>query len=147
MKRTISAIAAAGALGAALIGSAPAAQAGASCSLGCSQTYNDTGIYMTAFKNWCWGGGTGDYSYTKPTCSSDGVAERFIGVSAYSHTPLNEDWDGFQVDGGWCYRVHFDITLAPDWDWTYNATDGRTIWVKVANNAAAHITSQTYGHC
>ena len=148
MKRTIAAIASTLVLaGAGLIGSAPAAQAGASCSFGCSQTYNDTGIGATAFRNWCWSGNTGDYSLTKPTCTSDGVKETFIGVGAHSTTPLNQDWDGFQVDAGWCYKIHFAIALAPDWDWTYDASGGGAMWVKVANNAAAHITSQTYGHC
>ena len=128
---------------------AGAAHAGASCSFGCSETDNETPLPITAFKNWCRSGdGSGDSTTTRPTCSSDGVAEQYITVSAWpGQTPAGQDWDGFQVDAGWCYHVIFESYLWGNWDQFYNQSNKGNLYVKVSNDATAYVTSQYFGHC
>jgi len=132
----------------AVISPATAAHAGASCSFGCSETFNDTSLPITAFRNWCQGGGTGDSTNTRPTCTSDGVAEQFITVSAWpGTTPSGQDWDGFQVDAGWCYHVIFESYIWGNWDQYYNQSNKGNLYVKVSNDATAYISSQHWGYC
>jgi hypothetical protein len=114
----------------------------------CSTTVNDSSLFATALFNWCTGGNTGDSTTTRPTCSSGGVAQKTFFLSAGGgHTPFNEDWDTFQVDAGWCYRVRFVITAGPDFTRTYDRRGTTALYVKVADDADAHIQAQSSTTC
>ena len=119
----------------------------ASCSFGCSQTVNQSGISMTAFRNWCAGGITSSSTTTRPTCSSDNVPQSFIILSGSGRTPDGQDWDGFQVDAGWCYKVFFSSYLyGPIQAW-YNRSNLGNLYVKVGNDATAYVQAQRFGSC
>ncbi|MEU1410106.1 hypothetical protein [Streptomyces sp. NPDC005731] len=130
---------------------APASYAGSSCTpvLGwCSGTANDTNLGATAFRNWCGDQGNMTMITTKPTtCTSDGVSQSFINVAAGSRTPSNQDWDGFQVDAGWCYTVKFVRHGQTDVTKTYNRIGASAGYVKVDNSSTAHITRQGTASC
>ena len=120
---------------------------GASCFLGCSQTLNQSGIVMTAFRNWCEGGITSSSTTTRPTCSSDGVPQSFITLSGSGRTPDGQDWDGFQVDAGWCYKVFFASYLYGPFTAWYNRSNLGNLYVKVGNDATAYVQAQRFGSC
>lgn len=120
---------------------------GASCSFGCSETINQSGIIMYAFRNWCEGGITSSSTTTRPACSVDNVAELFMGLSGSGRTPSGQDWDGFQVDAGWCYQVFFNSYLFGQFWVNYNQSNQGNRYVKVGNDATAYVTAQRFGSC
>jgi hypothetical protein len=120
---------------------------GASCSGGCSRTVNQSAYSITAFRNWCTGGYTGSTTTTRPTCSVEGVAQEYRGIAPGGSTPSNVDWDGFQVDAGWCYQVWWNSYIyGPSRVW-YNRSGTSTLYVKVGNDATAYVEEQKYGSC
>ncbi|MFG2479732.1 hypothetical protein [Streptomyces fagopyri] len=151
VSRRSRAIAVTAALAAVFVGGpAPAAFAGASCSIaGCSSQVNDSSLGATGLKNWCLGGNsTGDLTTTQPTCSSDGVAQKTYYLSSGGgHTPYSEDWDTLRIDAGYCYKVKFIIDLAPDFTRTYDRRNTSAAWVKSADNADAHVVGQSSSSC
>jgi len=120
---------------------------GASCSFGCSETINQSGISMTAFRNWCSGGITSSSTTTRPTCAVDNVQQSFIGLSGSGRTPSGQDWDGFQVDAGWCYDVLFVSYIFGPIQATYNRSNLGNLYVKVGNDATAYVQDQKFGSC
>ncbi|KUO09719.1 hypothetical protein [Streptomyces sp. DSM 15324] len=140
-----------GALGAAaVLGAAPTAQAGTGCTLGlCSTTVNDSAYGVTAVFNWCRADdSTGDSTATEPRCSSDGVSQKTMNLTARGgHTPYNQDWDAFRVDAGWCYKVKFVRTGQRDFTRTYDRRGKTALWVKVGDNADAHVQDQGTASC
>ncbi|GGN29785.1 hypothetical protein [Streptomyces fuscichromogenes] len=129
------------------IASPTPAYAGPNCSIaGCSSTYNDTGATATALFNWCTSSGsTGDATTTRPSCSSDGVAQKQYLLLGHEHTPENQDWDVLQIDAGWCYKVYFDSIT--NFTRTYDRRGKTTEWVKIADYADAHIQGQSNTTC
>ncbi|WP_405708306.1 hypothetical protein [Streptomyces sp. NBC_00046] len=128
-------------------GPASTASAGASCNNGCSQTWNDSGTGFYALKNWCKsGGGNGSWTTKKPTCGPDQKRDYLY---PGDRTKGTQDWDVFQVDGGFCYDVDFEVT--PPWGNDFHkAFDRRgksTIWVKVANSGFAKVRDVSSKHC
>ncbi len=126
-------------------GSTPAS-AGTSCSwVGCSTTVNDSAFSATAYRNWCWGGNsTGDSTENFPYCNTDGG----LYLSAYGgHTPRDQDWDTFRVDAGWCYRVFFNRLWLPSFTRTYDRRGRSALYVKVGDDAIAHIKAQSTSTC
>src|SRR5689334_16933186 len=114
----------------------------------CSTTVNDSAFFATALFNWCTGGNTGDSTTIRPTCSSGGAMQRTFFLSAGGgHTPFNEDWDAFQVDAGWCYRVKFVITLGTDFTRICHRRGTAALYVKGADNADAHTQTQSPTPC
>lgn len=139
------------ALGAAVVvGVAPNAQAGTGCTLTlCSTTVNDSAYGVTAYYNWCRGGdSTGDSTATEPKCASDGERQKTQNLTARGgHTAYNQDWDAFRVDAGWCYKVKFIRTGQPEFTRTYDRRGKSALWVKVADNADAHVLDQGTASC
>ncbi|MDX3310917.1 hypothetical protein P1S61_17950 [Streptomyces sp. ME08-AFT2] len=136
--------------GTAVMGVAPNAQAGTGCTLGlCSTTVNDSAYGVTAYFNWCRGGdSTGDSTATEPKCAPDGARQKSQNLTARGgHTPYNEDWDAFRVDAGWCYKVKFVRTGQSDFTRTYNRRGTSALWVKVGDNADAHVLDQGTASC
>lgn len=114
----------------------------------CSSSVNDSAFSATALFNWCTGGSTGDSTATRPTCSSGGVAQKTYSLSPRGgHTPYSEDWDTLQIDAGWCYRVKFVITAGTDFTRTYNRIGTSALYVKVADDADAHVQAQASSSC
>lgn len=114
--------------------------------LGCSSVVNDSPYSVTALFNWCESGGTtGTMTTTRPTCGS----QHSLGLApGGGHTPYGEDWDTLQIDGGWCYKVKFVLSAAPDSPGHYYDRRGlSTAWVKVRNNADAHVEKQSTTSC
>ncbi|MEU1179122.1 hypothetical protein ABZ464_16005 [Streptomyces sp. NPDC005820] len=135
---------------AAVLGTAPTAQAGPGCTLTlCSTTVNDSAYGVTAFFNWCRGGdSTGDSTATEPKCASDGVKQKTQNLTARGgHTPYSQDWDAFRVDAGWCYKVKFIRTGQPQFTRTYDRRGTTALWVKVGDNADAHVLDQGTASC
>ncbi|WP_217624553.1 hypothetical protein [Streptomyces sp. TRM64462] len=134
------AVLAAGA-GLAVLSPAPQAYAGGSCSwAGCSQTYNYSGVYATAFRNWtCDWGTTGSWSTGCFSGSS-------YGLSNGAHTPNGEDWDVFRVDAGWCYLVELHAP-AKKWHVRYDRRGKSAAYVKVEDWGAAYIRGQSTSTC
>jgi hypothetical protein len=131
------------------VGATPAS-AGPNCSpLGCSSSVNDTPVTATAFFNWCGGGSTGTMTTSgQTTCSSGGVAQKTYGLTTNGgHTPYSQDWDSLRIDAGWCYKVKFVVDLAPDFTRTYDRRGTSAAWVKVSDNADAHIQGQSSSTC
>jgi hypothetical protein len=126
-----------------LMAPAPAAHAGGSgCWFGCSSSKNETSTFgAAALFNWCWPNNeTGDSTTTKPTCSSDGGPQKsYLLRPNGGHTPYDEDWDTLQIDAGWCYKVRFEIDFGRDFTQVYDQRGKPDLWVKVADNAHAHI--------
>ncbi|MFD4231367.1 hypothetical protein [Streptomyces sp. NPDC058545] len=148
-KTSITAAAMAAAL-AAVIGPVAPAQAGGSCTGGCSETINESHVGAIAFRNWCRSGDlTGAETSTQPTCTVEGVPQSTKLLAAWTgRTPVGEDWDGFRVDAGWCYRVFFHSYIWGDWWHNYNQSNKTThSWVKVSNDATAYINQQKQGSC
>ncbi|MGW1672372.1 hypothetical protein [Streptomyces sp. NPDC002324] len=130
-------------------GPAPAAYAGPECgNLGCSSTVNDSGVGAVAYFNWCrsWDL-TGASTTTQPTCSSGGAAQKTEWLSPGEHTPWDQDWDAFRVDAGWCYKVSFDIPGPINDDETYDRRGKSALYVKVGDEANAHIVRQSSSSC
>ncbi|MGW3111638.1 hypothetical protein [Streptomyces sp. NPDC001091] len=134
----------------AVLGSATAANAGASCSIaGCSSSVNDTALGATALKNWCRGGdSTGAWTATQPTCKSDNVSQTTYYLSSGGgHTPYQEDWDTLRIDAGYCYKVKFIVDLGSDFTRTYDRRGTSAAYVKAADNADAHVVGQSSSSC
>ncbi|XVQ89049.1 hypothetical protein ACQP2K_17015 [Microbispora siamensis] len=133
--------------GAAVLALLPAdgAFAGPSCSsLGCSTTVNDSPMEAWAYFNWCTSApGTGTWTDVEPTCSSGGKAQATYYLAPGGRTPSNQDWDAFRVDAGWCYRVKFVRDFNTDFTLTFDRRGKSAVWVKVQDNAVAHILNQT----
>lgn len=139
-----------GALTLAAVASGTPAYAGASCGItGCSSEVNDSAYSATALKNWCTsGGGTGDLTGTKPTCTVDNVQQTtYFLSSGGGHTPYKEDWDVLQIDAGWCYKVHFIVDFGSDFTKTYDRRGTSAGYVKVSDNADAHVQGQSTSGC
>ncbi|MCT9930149.1 hypothetical protein N5079_07915 [Planotetraspora sp. A-T 1434] len=124
---------------------ADAAFAGPSCTVaGCSTTFNDSPMEAWAYFNWCRkGDSTGAWTVSEPTCTSGGASQDTFYLDSGGHTPLGQDWDAFRVDAGWCYRVKFVVSFGSDFTRTYDRRGQSAAWVKVADNADAHILAQT----
>ncbi|MEW1648265.1 MULTISPECIES: hypothetical protein [unclassified Streptomyces] len=123
------------------------AHAGPNCSIaGCSSTYNDTGATATALFNWCTASGsTGDTTTTRPSCSSEGAAQKQYLLLGHEHTPETQDWDVLQIDAGWCYKVYFDSIT--NFTRTYDRRGKTAEWVKISDYADAHIQGQSNTSC
>ncbi|MFD8630773.1 hypothetical protein [Streptomyces sp. NPDC059533] len=143
IKGRVSGAAAVLAVGAGLGLMAPSpAYAGESCTLaGCSETYNQSGTYATALKNWtCDWGTTGSWS----TGCAGGAA---YGLPSGSKTPGGQDWDVFRVDAGWCYWVRLEVP-GKTWDVRYDRRGQSTpVYVKVENWGTAYIKGQSASYC
>ncbi len=93
---------------------------------------NDNGVGAVACFNWCRSRDlTGTSTTTEPTCSS----------------PWDQDWDAFRVDAGWCYKVSFDIPEPINDDETYDRRGKSALYVKVGDEANAHIVRQSSSSC
>ncbi|MEV4313103.1 hypothetical protein [Actinocrispum sp. NPDC049592] len=136
-------------IGGLMAGTAPA-NAGASCSLaGCSTTVNDSSVGATAMRNWCWdGNSSGDSTETYPGCTVDNVPQSGMFLSAGGgHTPRDQDWDVLRVDAGWCYKVFFNRLWVPSFTRTYDRRGRSELYVKVGDEAIAHIKGQSTSSC
>jgi hypothetical protein len=68
-------------------------------------------------------------------------------LSPGGRTKSGEDWDAFQVDAGYCYKVELHV---PGKTWTVNNNrSGQTtpVYVKVENWGTATVKGQKYGSC
>ncbi|GGJ67681.1 hypothetical protein [Streptomyces brasiliensis] len=83
------------ALGGVLV-TAPQASANDDCYYGCSQTYNQSPYRVYAAKRWCNSKNGPCTDYNSYMWLDPGS------VGKPTHTPLNQDWDTFRVDAGWC---------------------------------------------
>lgn len=151
MKRGLQAAALAAVLsaGGLHVGAAPAV-ADPSCGVGgCSSSVNDSSLYATAYFNWCGGGSTGTMVTSgQTTCTSGNVAQKPYGLTANGgHTPYSEDWDSLRIDAGWCYKVRFIVDFGDDFNRTYDRRGTTAAWVKVSDNADAHILGQSSTSC
>ncbi|WP_406502002.1 hypothetical protein OHA04_37950 [Streptomyces sp. NBC_01590] len=128
-----------------LAGPAPTASAGGSCTPGlCSQTWNNSGTGFYALKNWCRSGdGNGASTTTRPTCGTQKRDYLYPG----DRTAGTKDWDVFQVDAGFCYKVYFEVDAGWDFPRTYDRRGKSTLWVKVANNGFAIVNSVRSSTC
>ncbi|WP_218004484.1 hypothetical protein [Microtetraspora niveoalba] len=133
----------------ALLVNSPPASAGADCSLvGCSTTVNDSAHSVYAYRNWCRDNdSTGDSTETYPSCKVDNVAQTSRYLSPGDNTPRKEDWDTFRVDAGWCYKVYFNRLWAPSFTRTYDRRGKSALYVKVGDEAIAHIQAQSNSTC
>ena len=144
--RKITTLATAGALAVGgLLAGAVDASAGNSCFGGCSKTYDVTRFSVLVARDWCSNSG-----YSGPCKPRKRYKNKWLppGTRAHpSHTPLNEDWDAFRVDAGWCYRV----SIATPWNRVakvYNRVGKGALWVRVRNYQGAWVTNQnTTGNC
>lgn len=116
------------------IGTAAAvpAQAGGSCTLGCSETHNVSSLGVLAGRNWN-GQSTGS-GQTMWLYNGD-------------KTPQKQDWDAFRVDAGYCYKVRWYFYGIAQDNSTYNQVGKGALWVQVHNYETAEVRSQAYGHC
>jgi hypothetical protein len=120
------------AVGGIVLSAAPA-QAGGSCTGGCSETHNTSSYGVLAGRDWC----------SSTICSGSQTMWIYNG----GKTPQNQDWDAFRADSGWCYTVQW---------WTYG-TPGSTVhydrrgrgeqWVQVHNYETAVVTAQSSSAC
>ncbi len=138
-------------VGGLLVGVAPVS-AGPNCApvVGwCSTTVNDSSFSAVALFNWCRANdGTSAWTAIRPTCSDEGAAQKSLFLtSGGGHTPFNQDWDSFQVDAGWCYKVKFVVTAGNDFTRIYDRRGASAIWVKVGDDADAHIQGQGSATC
>ncbi|SOD83260.1 hypothetical protein SAMN06272781_8089 [Streptomyces sp. 1222.2] len=60
---------------------------------------------------------------------------------------MDQDWDAFRVDAGWCCRVSFDIPGPINDDETYDRRGKSALYVKVGDEANAHIVRQSSSSC
>jgi hypothetical protein len=117
--------------------------------VGCSTSVNDTSIGTFAYRNWCWGGNSsGDWKDNLPDCVSDGVRQApfYLNING-GHTPRDQDWDVIRIDAGWCYKVFFNRLWVPSFTRTYDQRGRGTIYVKVGDEAVAHIKGQSTSSC
>jgi len=106
----------------------------------CSRTHNQSSFSAFVARDWGTGG-------PKAGSQTDWL-------SPGESTPWDEDWDGFRVDGGWCYRgvietwVYVNGTLVkiPS-GFTYDRRGLGELWVQVHDNQAAIITRQGNTSC
>ncbi|MFC4498062.1 MULTISPECIES: hypothetical protein [Streptomyces] len=130
-------------VGLAVLSPAPHAQAGTSCSvLGCSETYNYSGVLALAVRDWtCDSGTTG----TASTGCVSLANTRWL--SNGTRTPSGQDWDAFKVDAGWCYLVELQ-TPGKKWHMTYDRRGYSTpVYVKVENWGVAYLRGQSTTTC
>jgi hypothetical protein len=120
---------------------ASAAHAGPNCSAaGCSTSFNDSPHEAWAYFNWCRDHDSSGASTDKePTC---GAQNTYL-IGSGGHTPFGQDWDAIRVDAGWCYRVKFVVSFGRDFTRSYDRRGQSALWVKVSDNADAHILTQT----
>lgn len=133
------------------LAAAPSAHADASCTvLGCSRTVDETPGPVYVARNWCGGGGNGDWTDSTPKCSSKAgskkVPQKFKWIYSGQGTPKNQDWDTFRVDAGWCYKVEFTSFYHRYYRW-YNRSHKDRVWVKVSDQYTARVQHQNYGTC
>ena len=116
------------AIGLTLVASQPAS-AGGSCTFGCSETHNTSGLSVLAGRNW------GDpYGQT-------------LWIAPGGKTPQKQDWDAFRVDAGWCYHVLWYTYGVPD-HWTnYNQIGRGEAWIQVHNHQTAVVQRQHTVSC
>lgn len=139
------AVVAAIAAAATLAGPVSTASAGGSCTANlCSQTWNDSGTGFYALKNWCKDGGSnGTSTTTRPTCGTQKKDYLHPG----DRTRGTQDWDVFQVNGGRCYKVDFELTPGYDFSKTFDRRGKSTVWVKVSDNGFAKVRSVGTSSC
>ncbi|MFI6461352.1 hypothetical protein [Streptomyces sp. NPDC050528] len=117
-----------------IVALAPAAQAGGSCTLGCSETHNDSSLGMVAGRDWCSTGTLCSGSQTK-------------WLSPHQTTPPKQDWDAFRVDGGWCYTVlWYDYGVYINQKF-YDRRNKGNLWVQVHNYETAQVIEQSGSAC
>ncbi|MFE0631549.1 hypothetical protein ACFW3D_31915 [Streptomyces sp. NPDC058864] len=128
-------------LGLVVLAPAPQASAGGCTIVGCSQSWNYTSTYATAFKSWtCEWGTTGSWS-------TGCVGGDPYGLSGYgTHTPDGQDWDVVRIDAGWCYKLHL-LVPGKTWDVVYDRRGTSAAYVKVENWGYAKITYQSSTSC
>jgi len=109
----------------AIVGPAPSASAGGSCTLGCSETHNHSQYSVTVGRNW-----SSSPSPTKVLAPGES-------------TPDKQDWDAFRVDGGWCYHVGWRVYGVYVNDKVYDRRGKGQQWIQVHNDESAIIYKQT----
>ena len=136
-------------LGVLLVGAgAPAASAavipaGPGCDAGCSQTYNQSAYGVYAAHDWCDSG-----SYHGPCVDHGTYHNSYMWIPAGGHTPLNQDWDTFRIDAGWCYRI--TITYAYGLyseDFTYDQRGKGEVWIPIHNDETGIVRFQSTSSC
>ncbi|MBC6457069.1 hypothetical protein [Actinomadura sp. HBU206391] len=121
------------AFGGLVLPAAPA-NAGGSCSFGCSETHNISPYGVLAGRDWC----------TDSICPGSQTMSIYTG----GKTPQNEDWDGFRVDAGWCYTVQWWVYGLPAEDLVHYDQRGRgSRWIQVHNYETAVVIRQSTGAC
>jgi hypothetical protein len=129
-------------------GPKPPATTSGQCFLGCSESRNQSQASVYIGRNWCRSDSSDWPGDTIPSCTSDGVVQEFRWISAGQNSPAGQDWDTFRVDGGWCYSVTIFTYPGPFRDDRVHDRRGLNgLWIKVANNQTAYITSQGVTHC
>ena len=102
-----------------------AAQAGESCTGGCSETHNRSTALVMAGRDW-------------PNPSAD-----WIWVSPGYNTPSKQDWDAFRVDAGYCYTVKWQVYGVTTSTKKYDQRGKGNLWVQVHNDEIAIVTHQS----
>jgi hypothetical protein len=126
-----------------LVATAPSSSAGDHCVPPlCSRIVNDSPYWIVIARNWC-----GDEEYlvrNDPPCG----AGQEVTLNAGDSTPVavNEDWDTFRVDAGFCYIwTIWRLDLSSDsWYWDLTGSDTHA-WVRVHNDERATIQAQDCG--
>ena len=119
------------------------AQAGTQCgSTGCSKTYNDSGYGVLAIRDWTCGTGT------TGTASTGCVSlANTVWLTRGQRTPAGHDYDAFQVDAGWCYKVELSTPFKL-WTMTYNRIgQSSPVYVKVEDWGTARVKAQSSASC
>jgi hypothetical protein len=122
---------------------ASGASASPNCSavFGCSRSTNHSASGFIAHHNWtCSSGSTG-------TASTGCVGGSTFWVSPGYSTPSNQDWDVIQVDGGWCYKIHFTNWYDKSWSVTYNRLSSSNEYVKIEDGSVGDVTYQSSSSC
>lgn len=117
----------------ATLGSAPSAYAGSACDWsGCSETINQSAYSVHVARDWCSG--------NNGPCAGSPTSW----IAPGSRTPVNQDWDAFRVDAGWCYRVNWNPGVG---DLRYDQRGKGHRWIKVLNPEEAVIEFQSTTSC
>ena len=118
------------------------ASAGTKCgTTGCSRSTNHSSAGFFARHNWtCDSGSTG-------TASTGCYGGDTYWVSPGYGTPAGQDWDVIQVDGGWCFKIHFVNFYGKSWSVTYNRLGTSNQYVKIENGSVGDVTYQSSSSC
>lgn len=127
--------------------SAGTAQAGSWCvNPFCSESYNDSSMYVDAFRNWC---GDAEYLIQGDTpCGYRGDRESVRLNGRGNHTNSWEDWDTLKIDAGCEYILQFWIATEPGkgfWDTPFSRSRRNSStpgWMRVHNNQTLYVRNQ-----